>query len=525
MGARSASLAMPRTFNTTGPCEPDRHYMLPAEGRLPDLLPLVEERLYFVVHAPRQTGKTTAMRAFAARLRAGGYAAVHATLEESQGVEATEEAEPIWMTAIARAAQAQLDATDGPPEPLLAGAVGTRLGAWLAAWAERLAPRQVVLLLDEADVVTGPALVSLLRQLRAGFLQRPARFPASVALVGMRELRDYLATAKDGSPVSPGSPFNIKAGSFTLRNFTAEEIAALYGQHTAETGQPFTEEAIARAWAWTQGQPFLVNALGRRVVMEERTDRGLPIDGAAIDAAVRWLAQSRTTHLYSLAERLREPRVARIVSAVLTGDQSVPYRHDDFQYVVDLGLVVKGPDGAEIANPLYREVLARELTTDLQENLPRPRWRWLDAQGRLDFPTLVDQFLGWWRENADALGELAPGYPEALPHLAFMAFLQKVVNGGGEVRREYAAGRRALDLVVIYGPDRFVVELKRVRARDALDAVRRAGVEQTLAYLDALGEREGWLILFDQRPRRTWKQRLWAETLEQDGHRIHLRGA
>ena len=68
---------MPRTFNTTGPCRADFHYLLPPEQRLPALLPFVEENLYFVLHAARQTGKTTAMLAFAKRLREQGYAAVY----------------------------------------------------------------------------------------------------------------------------------------------------------------------------------------------------------------------------------------------------------------------------------------------------------------------------------------------------------------------------------------------------------------------------------------------------------------
>lgn len=523
---RDTQPPMPRHFNTTGPCDPADHYMLAPERRLPDLLPFVEQKLYFVIHAARQTGKTTAMRAFATRLRGLGYAAVHATLEECQGMEALDDAEPIWLAAIEDAAAAQLPAAHHPPgrAVYLDREPGTRLRQWLGAWSHQQAPRRVVLLLDEADIVSGPALISLLRQLRAGFLDRPERFPASVALIGMQELRDYLAHAKDGSPVNPGSPFNIKAESLTLRNFTEEEVGELYTQHTDDTGQAFEPAAVARAFYWTQGQPFLVNALARRAVTDLVTDRRVPITAACIDEAKEALIRSRTTHLYSLTERLREPRVARIVQAVLTGDLQIPYDHEDWQYVVDLGLLREGRDGAEAANPLYREVLARQLTYNLQKNLPEPRYRWLTPEGRLDFLALVTTFLLWWRENGDVLPDDVPLYPEAVPHLSFMAYLQKVVNGGGQVHREYAANRRALDLLVVYGPDRFVVEVKRVRDRDTLETVRQAAIVQTLAYLDELGEHEGWILIFDQRKKRTWKQRLWTETVERDGHLLHLFG-
>ena len=63
---------MPRRFNTTGPCQPALHYMIPAERRLPEALGLVEQGSFFVVHAPRQTGKTTALQALAGHLAAQG---------------------------------------------------------------------------------------------------------------------------------------------------------------------------------------------------------------------------------------------------------------------------------------------------------------------------------------------------------------------------------------------------------------------------------------------------------------------
>jgi len=523
---------MARCFNTTGPCDPERHYMLAAELRAPDLSLLVDRGLYFVLHAARQTGKTTAMRAFAARLRAKGRVALWATLETSQGIEDVSQAEPLWMMAIALAAEDQLEPALRPParEGWMGREVGGRLLQWLRAWCAALPDRSVILLLDEADVVAGPALVSLLRQLRAGFMDRgPGNFPVSVGLVGMRDLRDYLARSKDGLQVNPGSPFNIKAASLTLRDFDAAEVAELLAQHTQDTGQIFTEEAAAEVYRQTRGQPFLVNALAAIATQDLAPDRGVPITAAIIGAARDRLILSRTTHIDALAERLREPRVARIVASVLLSDQpeAISYRHDDFQYVLDLGLIRQGDEGAEAANPIYQEVLGRELSYDYQESLPRPRWQWRTQAGHLDMPVLIEQFLHWWRDNAAIVEEHAErGYAEAVPHLAFMGFLQKVVNGGGQVHREFAAGRGAIDLLVHYGDRRHVIELKRVPPRHrTLAYVRGQGLEQLQRYLGEVGEREGWLIIFDQRPGRGWDERLWAEDLTLDGRLLHLRGA
>ncbi len=519
---------MVRAFNTTGPCRPHQHYMLPPEERLPELLDWVDRELYFVLHAARQTGKTTAMIAFAERLRSLGKAAVYVTLEDSQGVEDRERAEPIWVGLIRQAAAGQLPETQRPPaseaEP------GVRLQGLLTRWAAALPDVPIVLLLDEADTISGDALISFLRQLRSGFATRgPGRFPVSIALIGMRDLRDYLTRAKDGVPVNPGSPFNIKKASLTLRNFTRSEIAELYGQHTSETGQAFTDEAVDRVYYWTQGQPFLVNALADACVGTARQLGDPRVEGTVtadhIDAAKERLILSRTTHLDSLSHRLRDARLAPILQAILLGDERIDVESDDYEFAVDLGLVQRGPDGAEIANPLYREVLARVLSYHEQMNLPAPWWPWRSASGGIDMAALMAAFQQWWRENSDLIRRDAnKGYLEAVAHLAFMGFLQRVVNGGGKVYREYAAGRGRIDILVEYGGSRHAIELKRVRQRDSMETIRAQGITQLGRYLDTVGLDEGWLVIFDQRKRKGWDQRIWTEDVVSEGRTLHLVG-
>lgn len=504
--------------------------MLPPEERLPDLDAFADERLYFVIHAPRQTGKTTAMIAFARHLREAGKAAVYVTLENCRVVTDIAGSEAIWLQELREAAAAQLPSGLQPrPEPAGIPA-GARLRAMLSSWAQGAGDVPVVLLLDEADVLAPDPLVNLLGQLRAGFATRGiGAFPTSVALVGMRDLRDYLTLAKGGAPTNPGSPFNVKKASLTLRNFTEADIGRLYAQHTADTGQAFTPEAVERAFYWTTGQPFLVNALAYQCVGLARQLDDPRIEGTVtaqhIDEAKEKLILSRTTHLDSLSHRLGEPRVAPILKAILLGDERIDYRGDDFQYVVDLGLVRRAAQGAEIACPIYREVLTRELSYNEQQNLPLPSWRWRTATGGLDLPALMREFQVWWRRDAEIIeAEAAEGYVEAAAHLAFMGFLQRVVNGAGSVTREYAAGRGRIDILVEYAGERHAIELKRVRPNDALDTIRAEGITQLCGYLDRFALTEGWLVIFDQRKGRTWDQRIWNEDTVEGGRTLHLVG-
>lgn len=514
---------MPRIFNTTGPCHPERHYMLPPLGRMPQLHRLIEEWQYFILHAPRQVGKTTAMMALARQLRERGTVALHASLLGARGMPEKAESEVVWLTSVALAAEIQLPEAQRPPSPdaVQASPPGTRLQHWLRSWCQEVKV-PVVLLLDEADAVQGEAMMSLLAQLRNGFDYRgPEVFPTSVGLIGLRSLRDYIVEVR-GRPLAQSSPFN-NAISLTLRNFNREEVASLYAQHTDDTGQLFLPETVDAVMYWTGGQPLLVNALARHAVGELVPDRTLPIRPEHIEQSKDALIGARVTHLDHLAERLNEPRVARILLPILLGEGEIASTTDDFEYCVDLGLIHRSPVVA-VSNPIYREVLARQLTQSQNDALPELGQRWRLPNGQLDFAALIEAFRQFWRENADILMEQGGLYREAAPQLVLMAFLQRVVNGGGRITREYAAGRGRIDLLIELRGGRHVVEMKRARSDATLSRARRDGLEQLGGYLDSTGVSEGWLLIFDLRAERSWEERLWSEDLEQDGKILHLRG-
>ena len=228
---------MPQWFNTAGPCQADIHYMLPPLGRLPNLTRLIEQRGYFVIHAPRQVGKTTAMLALAQQLTASGnYTAIMVSAEvgapfpHDPGV-----AEAAMLGSWRDRAENHLPTELWPP-PWPDAAPGQRLQSALRAWA-KASPRPLVILIDEIDILQDETLISVLRQLRSGYPDRPQSFPQSLALIGVRDVRDYKVASGGSNRLNTASPFNIKVESLTLSNFTQADVAELYGQHTAETGQ------------------------------------------------------------------------------------------------------------------------------------------------------------------------------------------------------------------------------------------------------------------------------------------------
>jgi len=282
-----------RFFTTEGPVRAEDHYCLAPLRRwdLAEVLGLIEQKKYFLLHAPRQTGKTTCLLALMEYLnRENRYRALYVNIESAQ---AAREDVTLGMTAvvnsIANSARWRLQDADaeGLAREVLQQGMLTGLESYLTQWCAR-SSQPIVLLLDEVDALIGDTLISLLRQLRAGYVQRPQHFPHTVVLCGVRDLRDYrIHSSAQRAVITGGSAFNIKAKSLRLGDFDQTEVMTLLGEHSAETGQAFTAQALARVWELTQGQPWLVNALAYEACfdMPAGRDRARPIDIELIDQA------------------------------------------------------------------------------------------------------------------------------------------------------------------------------------------------------------------------------------------------
>ena len=501
-----------RSFNTAGPVKPDKHYCIPPLERidLEEVLRLVRDEQYFVLHAPRQTGKTSALLALADVLNGRGYRCVYVTVETARtardDVQRAMHTVLVTLAHAAGTALGDLFLRDIWAETLAEFGPDFALRVALERWAEA-SPGPLVLLIDEIDTLVGDSLLSVLQQIRAGYPGRPARFPHSVVLCGMRDLRDYRMGAA-------GSPFNIAAESLRLGDFSREQTQALLGQHTEATGQAFAPEALEAVWTQTRGQPWLVNALAYGTCFKNRAlrdDRSRVVTADDIAAARDELIVNRVTHLDYLADKLREDRVRRVIEPMLSGADRYAFTDRDIAYVRDLGLLARDAP-LRVANPIYAEVLPRELAWVAQETLDVSPPRYVRSDGSLDAELLMAEFQGFFRRHSEHWRNRF-AYEEAWPQLLLQAYLQRVVNGGGRIEREYALGSGRVDLLIVWPlADRvqeFVVECKVVREHDGLDSVVDEGVEQTARYVDRCAAEAGHLVVIDRREHRSWEEKIF----------------
>lgn len=412
---------------------------------------------------------------------------------------------------------------------------GEALTKMLKLYCEYL-DKPLVLFIDEIDALVGNSLISVLRQLRAGYDQRPSSFPQSIILCGVRDVRDYRMVVGGKDIITGGSAFNIKAESLRLGNLSKEEVRELYMQHTLATGQEFDEACFPMIWSATEGQPWLVNALGYEVTMKmrENRDRSVRIIPDMIYKAQENIIYRRETHIDSLIDKLKEDRVRRVIGPMLANETSINedalIPTDDIQYVVDLGLITLDKP-RRISNNIYREVIPRELTYSTQTSLvQQPVW-YMNEDNSINAEKLLLDFQRFFRQNADSWIERFD-YKESGPQLLLQAFLQRVVNGGGYIDREYGLGRGRTDLFIrkpltdtYGGPMQYIVLELKIKRGENLETLIAKGLEQTYKYMDKTGKNpEAHFIVFNRDKGVEWDDKIFHRYEEYRGVRIGIWG-
>jgi hypothetical protein len=372
-----------------------------------------------------------------------------------------------------------------------------------------------------------------LRQLRNGYVERPdVPFVHSIALVGMRNIRDYKAQIRpDSATLGSSSPFNIISESMTLCNFSSEEVAELYSQHTAATGQVFEKDAIEFIFEQTQGQPWLVNATAREAVEKIcKLDCSISIGKEMAKQAISNIILARGTHFDSLMERLKEERVRNVIQPLILGDSMAVDRvSDDYLYTRDLGLIREAGKGiVEPANQIYAEIIVRQLSCTMQETLKAERPsdelpKYIKA-GKININALLKEFQVFWRENSEIwttrYKDKFYQYDEAAPHLVIQAFLQRVINGGGSISREMALGKNRADICIEWEEQKYPIELKLYKSVKTV----KESTEQILKYMERVGSKDGWVVIFDRTPKKSWSKKLYMKEVKQAGKKITIFG-
>jgi len=518
-------------FNTAGPVNRPNCYKIDPLHRwdLEEVLMLIKQEKYFILHAPRQTGKTSSMLELQKYLNnSNEYNGIYINVEIGQAARNNiNEGVGAIISELLNIANCDKTLNDILENHKINNALNYSL-QYICEQSEK----PVILFIDEIDALIGDTLISVLRQIRAGYIKRPEKFPVSIILCGVRDIKDYRIHRSDDDIIAGGSAFNIKAESLNLGNFTRNDVKTLLLQHTKETGQKFEQSVFDYIFDQTDGQPWLVNAIAYELTykMKENRDKSVLLTKNKTKEAINRVILSKATHLDQLADKLGEKRVKNIILPMILGKELRPDK-DDKDYCIDLGLIKNTKRGLVIANKIYQEIIPRELTDSKQDSFQK-RFSpdWITKDGSLDTDDLFKKFTNFWRRNSEIWASQIKGYEEAAPQLVFQAFLQRVANGGGYIDREYSSGRGRTDLMLqwINGKkeQRIVIELKIYsKNRGSIEKIEEKALKQTYSYADQQNSTENHIIIFDRdKIKKEWRDKVYEKQVEYHGKSFKIWG-
>lgn len=495
-----------------------------------DILRLVEQKKYFILRSPRQSGKTSYLLALADYLnKQGQYKCLYFNIE-SVHTDQNDLAESIKGILSELSSRARDFLNDDYPERITPKVLGERgpnqaINEILTLWAKST-DKPIILLIDDIDSIKGGIFASLLRQLRSGYDKRPKLFPHSIVLCGVEDIRFIKLTDTSGDVVTAGDIFNIDAKSLRLTNFSFDEIKALFHQGIDDIGIEIEESAIQKIWHLTDGQPWIVNALGYEICFEmiPRKQDIKEIRIRDVDEAAENIIQRGEMHIRNLTDKLSEDKVKKLISCMLTGGEfPQELSEDDIRYIYDLGLIQVLDNKITIANNIYNEIIPRSLIYSTQLLIKYDLASFLEDNGGLDFTKILMSFQLFYNKYFKAWVERF-NYKEAGAFLFLQAFLNRIIDGGGKIERIYGLARRHFTLIITWpyaeGEQRIIIELYYFRA--SIKSMVKENIGDFLKRMTDLEIHDGHFIIFNQNPAHLWEQKIYRNAKSENDYSIDV---
>lgn len=499
---------MRRKFNTTGSCNPQKHFMADISAKLETTMTLIEEGEYLAICRPRQYGKTTLLDELERRLEGQGYVVFYLSFEgvgdlffESEVRFGTRLVEMLGESVEQSHAELSAWILDQRGEVLDL----KTLSRWITLLIRHL-KRPAVLFIDEVDKSSNNQLfLSFLGMLRQKYLERTRGRHAtffSVVLAGVHDIKSLKLRIRDGSEVRLNSPWNIAADYNVALTFGVEEVGSLLLAFSGETGVTMDFGSVGdRLVYYTSGHPFLVSKLCK--IIDEELERRTEWTSADVDDAFRWLTRPtyRTTHFDDLVKNLENNRdLYRLVLEVAFGTREGGTTFSALDPVINLGClygILREQHGrVTIHNRVYEQILSDYLRSRRETSADTPQLRLPGVdyapRGELDLALVLRKFQDFLREHESCQDQ---DFLEREGRLLFLSFLRPIINGKGFAFKEPVVGdERRMDLVITFGTaQREVIELKVWRG----PAYHQKGVQQLSDYLDHYGLKRGFMLIFD----------------------------
>jgi len=496
-----------RTFETRGPVEPTRNYVVPRSEEIADLAGRIKDGRYIVIFAPRQTGKTTFFRWALDVLETETYFPIQLDFEEYKNLSPAAFYNYLHLDLCQEILNHFQERQSLPSEALRQFLENSKIidHVSMIIFFEHLSGylknQKIVIIIDEFDGIPPVAVSDFLYSLRRIYLSKtPQRCPYSVGIVGVKNITQL---NYDRSI----SPFNIQ-DDFALPNFTLSQVQELLGQYTKEVGQAFAPDVINNFHQQTSGQPFLVNRLAQILTEEMKIPLEETITLSHFETAHQQLLEESNVHLDHLTTNIRQnSRFEPFLMGIISYEAGVRFnlRNEVISILATYGILKKGSEGfCEIANPIYQYCIIQTfqpLINGLErEYLPEETEAgfsdYLNPDGKINKRLLLDNFRDFIARAGYRILQVPDTPQEFVGQYLLFSYLDSFVRQvHGFMYIEVRTGRGRMDLIILHQRQKYIVETKIWEGKSLF----AAGKRQLAKYLKLEGVSEGYYVVFDHR--------------------------
>ncbi len=475
---------------------------------------MVEAGDYFIVHRPRQYGKTTLLYGLAEELEKADYAVLNISFE---GVgDAFFSDEKVFSKGFVKiladyAAYYMPKAAEWLTEQTHQIDSIYSLKSMLSDFVQ-IADKKIVLIIDEVDKSSNNQLfVSFLAMLRSKYLERD-RFPTfhSVVLAGLHDVKSLKLKLRPDEEAKYNSPWNIAAEFKIAMELQVDEIVPMLQDYAQERSVSMDYQAVSEAlFYFTSGYPFLVSALCKIAdedVLPYKSERVLTAFDIEIAADKLIKSDRSNTNFDGLVKNLEnDASLYQLVYRIAIENE--PFNYNIHDPIINKGIlhgIFRNGAGLNIHNRIYREIIvnymaSKSLTTG--QSLPIEATEpYLMANNALDMRKVLLKFQELMRlEHSKKDAE----FLERNGRLVFLAFLKPIINGKGYAFKEpEISEERRMDIAVSFFQHQYIVELKLWRGK----AAHAKGLRQLGDYMLRQQLAEGFLVIFEKTATKSWKK-------------------
>jgi len=487
-----------KKFNVTGLCVPGRHYMVDTSEKIERIVhDYIEQGEYFTINRARQYGKTTTFSLLEKRMQ-DSYTVIRMSFEGKESFfnsfdsfcknmslslinilkEKDTALAAVWENPIGQETP-ELDFRNRISETC------------------RASGKPVVLMIDEVDRATGfGVFITFLGILRDMYLERGDKGTLafhSVILAGVHDIKNLKKKIRPDSEHAYNSPWNIAADFNLDMSFSPPEIATMLDEYENDHHTKMDIPSVAdRIHYYTGGYPFLVSKLCKMI-----DENDLGFTPGSVDDAVKELVKERNTLFEDLSKNvLNNQELGDMVREILLRGKDVQF--SIYNPAIDLGfmygIITKKGGKIALSNIIFEKILY-DLFLSLEDTRGKLKRANEDSSlfiknGRLDMDTVAARFAFFMKsEYRDEDGDFIENHARLL----FLSFLMPIINGAGHYAVEpQTRNNRRMDIVVFFGKEKFIIELKIWRGQQ----YEESGYAQLADYLDSQGQKKGWLISF-----------------------------